>query len=266
MTATATMSATGSAIGGAEDFIKERAAARTRWSDSPESKTFDKWLVGISIVTVTFAGVFAVPNPINKIDPGQTSGQVTAVLLLSLIFAAFAFSTYTTKTSLRQRVEDRHLLGIAASLSDEENKLAENGTDFDTLWKITQRRIRYYHEIATGQARSSFRNGQIAAYTGFAVVIGVAAIAGFTSNGTGAIAASVIGVAGAGLSAYIGSTFMRAQAAASESLREYFLQPVEFSRVLAAERLIETLPEDQRSEHVGTVIRAMIRNDQSKSD
>jgi hypothetical protein len=90
-------------------------------------------------------------------------------------------------------------------------------------------------------------------------IVAVAAIAAFTTSGTGVIAASVIGVAGAGLSAYIGSTFMRAQSDASAQLREYFLQPVEFSRMLSAERLVNSIdvPAD-KSQAVQEIIKAMM--------
>jgi hypothetical protein len=60
-----------------------------------------------------------------------------------------------------------------------------------------------YHKIATQQGRHSFGSAQIAAYGGFAFLIAVAIFAGVTKNGTGAIATSVVGVVGAGMSAYM---------------------------------------------------------------
>ena len=108
--------------------------------------------------------------------------------------------------------------------------------DSGELWAVTQKRIDVYHEIATQQARHSFRSAQVAAYGGFAFLIAVAVFTALSKHGTAAIAASVVGVAGAGMSAYIGSTFMKAQASSSEQLSAYFLQPVQFARALSAER------------------------------
>jgi hypothetical protein len=131
---------------------------------------------------------------------------------------------------------------------------------------ITQKRIDLYHEIATQQSRSSFRSGQIAAYSGFIVIIVVAGIAALTKSGTAAIAASVIGVAGAGLSAYVGSTFMKSQAASAEQLRAYFRQPVEFARMLGAERLLEKVEPGERVRVVERIVQSMtpVRDEQSQ--
>ena len=95
-------------------------------------------------------------------------------------------------------------------------------------------------------------------------MIGVAIFAGLTKNGTGAIAASVIGVAGAGMSAYIGSTFMKAQASSSEQLGAYFLQPVEFARALGAERLLDKLEPGDRAKVVERIVQSVtpIRDEQ----
>lgn len=60
------------------------------------------------------------------------------------------------------------------------------------------------------------------------------------------------------MSGYIGATFMKAQAESSKQLRQFFLQPVEFSRLLGVERLINTLPVEQRSAAVQNVVRTMM--------
>ena len=72
-------------------------------------------------------------------------------------------------------------------------------TDFGALWTATQKRLDYYHKIATTQAERSFMYGQIAAGAGFVVVIIAAFIAGFSRSTAAAIASGVAGVAGGGL-------------------------------------------------------------------
>lgn len=159
------------------------------------------------------------------------------VLLVLLLWVVGAIILWVHEDDLKSAVKDNIRLGIAQELRRQESKLAASGTDFDALWAATQRRIDFYHDIATDQSKKSFRSGQMAAYTGFAVLLIVAGAAVLASNTAAAIAAGTIGVAGAGLSAYIGSTFMKSQMSASEQLRSTFLQPVEFARVLSAERL-----------------------------
>jgi hypothetical protein len=64
-------------------------------------------------------------------------------------------------------------------------------TDFGALWTATQKRLDYYHKIATTQAERSFMYGQIAAGAGFVVVIIAAFIAGFSRSTAAAIASGV---------------------------------------------------------------------------
>lgn len=146
-------------------------------------------------------------------------------------------------------------------LEDEEKRLANESKDgnfkLTTLWLVTQKRINVYHNIATNQAESSFRVGRIVSLVGFLAVVALGVLAAFATNGTAAIAASVVGVAAAGMSGYIGATFMKAQAEASTQLRQFFLQPVETARLLALERLVETLEPEHRTQAVMEIVKTM---------
>jgi hypothetical protein len=155
---------------------------------------------------------------------------------------------------------DQISLGIAAQLGAQEQEIADQAAghpiDFPTIWAANQKRLDYYHLIATSQSRNSFRNGQLASVLGFGMVIVLGIIAARTENTTGAIAAGSVGIAGAAFSAYIGATFMKAQSEASAQLREYFLQPVEAARLLSAERLLEGLEGDNRAQAVNLIIQS----------
>src|SRR5438874_1684431 len=100
--------------------------------------------------------------------------------------------------------------------------------------------------------------GQIAAGAGFVVILLSAVIAGFSRSTAASISAGVIGVSGGGLGAYIGSTFMKSQDAASAQLRAYFSQPLEFSKYLAAERLLTFIGEDDRLPAVNNMISSIM--------
>lgn len=128
------------------------------------------------------------------------------------------------------------------------------------LWTVTHRRLDLYHDIALGQASRSFRNAQMAMILGFALLVGFVIIALQASTTAGAVVAGGLGAVAAALAGYVSRTFVRSQEAAASHLRAYFDQPLEFSRYLAAERLVAdaNLSDEQRAEIVSALAQAMI--------
>ncbi|WP_406476104.1 hypothetical protein [Streptomyces sp. NBC_01615] len=135
------------------------------------------------------------------------------------------------------------------------------------LWSVTNARLALYHRIATGQASASFRNAQTAMWTGFVLLGAFTVAAAFARNTTASIVAGALGVTSAGLAGYVSRTFVRSQESAAGHLRAYFDQPLEFSRYLAAERLIADaeLTSEQRAEILGSLVRAMVASEGSAS-
>jgi hypothetical protein len=126
-------------------------------------------------------------------------------------------------------------------------------------WRLTEERLRIYHEIATRQAQASFRNAQWAIAGGFIVVVASAGAAFYAGNVTITVVIGVLGTAGAALSAYIGRTFLRLQESAAAHLRSYFTQPQEQFRYLAAERLLTILNDgEQKEKSVNQLIQAIV--------
>lgn len=99
-------------------------------------------------------------------------------------------------------------------------------------------RLDHYHGIALGQAKQSFRNAQVAMGMGFVLLIAFAVAALRADSTTGSVVAGVFGGVSAALAGYVSRTFLRSQEVSAAHLRAYFDQPLEFSRFLAAERLI----------------------------
>ncbi|MFJ8926515.1 hypothetical protein ACIRLA_08075 [Streptomyces sp. NPDC102364] len=128
------------------------------------------------------------------------------------------------------------------------------------LWTVTHRRLDLYHEIATGQASRSFRNAQAAMILGFALLAAFVVVALNASTTTGAVVAGGLGAVAAALSGFVSRTFVRSQETAASHLRSYFDQPLEFSRYLAAERLVvdSKLTDEQHAEVVTELAKAMI--------
>ncbi|UPZ30004.1 hypothetical protein MUK60_20810 [Streptomyces sp. LRE541] len=128
------------------------------------------------------------------------------------------------------------------------------------LWTVTHRRLDHYHGIALGQAKQSFRNAQIAMILGFALLVGFVIVALNASTAVGSVVAGGLGAVSATLAGYVSRTFIRSQEAAAGHLRAYFDQPLEFSRYLAAERLVADagLSEERRAEVLSLLVQAMI--------
>jgi hypothetical protein len=97
----------------------------------------------------------------------------------------------------------------------------------------------------------------VAAGVGFLVVIASAIVAALGRSTVGSVSAGLVGLAGGGLGAYIGGTFMRLQENAATQLRAYFSQPLVFSRFLAAERLLDQLDPQTRPLATRELIRAL---------
>jgi hypothetical protein len=71
-----------------------------------------------------------------------------------------------------------------------------------------------------------------------------------------------LGAVAAAFAGYIGRTFVRSQESAASHLRAYFDQPLEFSRYLAAERLLAAAASDltgtQRADVLGTLAQTIV--------
>lgn len=147
--------------------------------------------------------------------------------------------------------------GARATADDADNASTAAGFTLEALWFATQTRMDAYHTIATDQAKRSFAGTQLAMVVGFVIVIGLGVQAARAETLAASVTTGAVGVIGGGLSAYIGKTFMRAQTDASDQLKRFFLQPVENTRLLGAERLIEQLPPEARTAAIMKVIEGM---------
>ncbi|MFI8535389.1 hypothetical protein ACIGMX_34730 [Streptomyces aquilus] len=128
------------------------------------------------------------------------------------------------------------------------------------LWTVTHSRLDLYHDIATGQAQRSFRNAQAAMICGFVLLIIFVVVALNASTTAGSLVAGGLGAVSAALAGFVSRTFVKSQETAAAHLRAYFDQPLEFSRYLAAERLVADagLASEQRAEVLTALVQAMV--------
>ncbi|WP_234365720.1 hypothetical protein [Streptomyces sp. RTd22] len=96
--------------------------------------------------------------------------------------------------------------------------------------------------------------------TGFGLLVIFVVIALNASTTAGSVVAGGLGAVSAGLAGYVSRTFVKSQEVASSHLRAYFDQPLEFSRYLAAERLVADaeLSQEQRAEILTTLVQAIV--------
>jgi hypothetical protein len=238
----------------------EAAAARAAWRESPQRRRALRFIV-ITSCLLALAVLASIPIARGVNEDEEATLVVFVVFVASAYLAGLAGWSYWRQQ--RRAWRDRRLIAKArVELERAEESLPEvaASVDFASLWTITQKRLDYYHQIATSQAEKSFLYGQLAAGIGFALILGCALAAAFAHSSAASIAAALLGVTGGGLAAYIGATFMRSQESASAQLRAYFLQPLEFSKILAAERLLEQITDpDSRTAATTSLVQALSR-------
>lgn len=189
--------------------------------------------------------------------PSLTSSIVTFAFSMA-IFLCACFIGIGGVYDDRGQFRDVRLLERYENLADKQGQLlGEDQLRLGELWGLSEERLRVYHEIATRQAKSSFRNAQWAIVAGFVVIIVGSCAVFLAKDATTAIVVGALGAIGAALSAYIGRTFLRLQETAADHLRSYFDQPREQFRYLAVERLLRHLESDEKK---ATAISELIRS------
>lgn len=195
--------------------------------------------------------------------------SISVPVSLGLILALDFFGDVGERTgekAARERLrsaEQRLVSDVAMQRETGDNSLTTaDGRDdqltLAALWEVTHSRLDLYHQIATKQARRSFFAAQVAAVVGFGVLVGLAIAAIRVHSTVGAITAGTLGTVSAALAGYIGRTFVRSQESAASHLRAYFDQPLEFSRYLAAERLLVGLTSDQRASIIAVLVQDVL--------
>jgi hypothetical protein len=256
------------------DRVAKRHESFVRWQRSDDRRRWFRslWIV-IGVTAVWAAGTpflvyISAPSGWGGVELGQ-SPFLIPVVTVSILggFGATIALLYSYQRA-RRLVWSEAWREEARALSDAEESLAAAGAELDlgALWAVNQQRIEYYHWLAQSQSRVSFQNASIASVAGLMLLIAAGAFAAFAPSVPAAIASGAVGVAGAAMSGFIGSTFIRMQGVATRQMGEFFLQPVEFSRLLGAERLLAMLPDADRAAAVQVILRAALRSDDRSAD
>lgn len=127
-----------------------------------------------------------------------------------------------------------------------------------SLWSQAQNRLDLYQRLAKSQSTISFWMLMLIATSGFVLVGVVAWQAAQSRTTTGGLTAGAVGIVGAGLAGYIGRTFQQTYREATRRLIDYFEQPLQLTRLLAAERLLRRLSGPSADNAVTMIIQAAL--------
>ena len=246
----------------------EAASQREAWRHSLEHHR--AWRIGLActgIGTLIMIIILLGYSLTEKIDvtvpPTDTAFYFASAFG---VFLAGLFGAGIAIRSQHSRFLDMQLLRRYNELTEQQGEiLEEEELRLNQLWRLSEDRLRVYHEIATKQANTSFRNAQWAITGGFIVVIAGSCAVFLAKNIATSVVVGTLGAVGAALSAYIGRTFLRLQENAASSLRSYFDQPREQFRYLAAERLLNHITDDQKKANaINEIIRSMAPDHNSR--
>ncbi len=223
------------------------------------------WLTVVAAAAVGVASFvlyrdYRITLGFEQVLPGQFPYLALAVATAVLFAMLALFVNLAHRDALRREHAERWQVAQARRRLDRAEEAADKRgpLDLTVLWALTQRRLDYYHAVATSQAERSFHQAQRAAAVGFAVLVIAVVVVAFTGSIVVTITAAAVGVIGAALAALLGRSFLRAHETTSERLRLYFEQPFAFSRQLSAERLLILLEAEDRAAAVRDLIRAVM--------
>ncbi|MFI6001289.1 hypothetical protein ACIA98_12820 [Streptomyces sp. NPDC051366] len=237
---------------------KKIKAARERqaWRKSEEYRKAKRLTLYFIFFTPIPAAVGAIISAaIIPDDQQMMAATYGATIGIGMWVYVILFWKLSTRSEWKQAYRDRLLLGeVQEEWKKADLEISAGATDLAPLWDATQKRLDLYHSITTTHAQRSFFWGRIAAGVGLATLLVSAIVAGLASSPTGSVVAGVAGLGAGGLSAYIGATYIKTQDRASDQLRAYFNQPVQFLNLLAAERLLDRLDSENQTAAIRDII------------
>jgi Flp pilus assembly protein TadB len=115
--------------------------------------------------------------------------------------------------------------------------------DLQSLWRYNKDQLQRYHHLVLNYATSARRTTQLTLTTGFAFLLIIGIVAVLARTVPGAIASSVVVAAGAAVTGFVAQAVLRNSDTSSKEVSAFFSHPLDFERMLAAERIIQEMPE-----------------------
>ncbi|MFD7765665.1 hypothetical protein [Streptomyces sp. NPDC059787] len=218
------------------------------------AETVIRWLVALTM-PIFFVGIQSLRRQAEDQRRSETGARVRS--------AEEALENALRSSALTAGPPDTHVIATEAPPPPPPREPPDDRQarlTLSELWAVTHSRLDHYHGIALDQAKQSFRNAQVAMGLGFALLVTFVVLAYNANTTAGSIVAGGLGAVSAALAGYVSRTFIRSQESAARHLHAYFAQPLEFSRYLAAERLMANagLSDEKRADVLRLLVQTMI--------
>jgi hypothetical protein len=116
-----------------------------------------------------------------------------------------------------------------------------NGSRVEALIRANNERLEAYHSLVTTYAESSRLTAKVVIAAGFVFLLLACGAAMIGSNKTVVVAAAAISAVGAVFTGYVASVVLRNSEGSSREVQAFFNHPIQVERILAAERLSDSL-------------------------
>ena len=237
----------------------QEAEKRQAWRESPENAKLSRirrFIWGLTPIAAAGGALVGWSYAGYSHNRGQYAAIGAGIGILTWLYIGIYY-LFLAQRQLKRAFDDRRLLHRSRdALKEAEEKLKESSsTEFGVLWDATQKRLDYYHKIATTQSekklsiRADRFRGRVccnscSCYNCRTVKDSNCLYSCRSNRGCGWRPRGL----------YRGNLYENSGCCIDSAQGSTFLQPLEFSKYLAAERLVKQIPEDDRAKAVQTII------------
>lgn len=207
----------------------------------------------LSTTQASYIGASA--NPISK-------WAVYGGIAIGALLGDMLIITYVRVSKYRDFQNDL----IVKELTKTEEQLPLDGTsELSNLWRANEEQIKGYHRLVLNYAASTRLTTQLVMLAGFLFLLAVSIFAIFSHTLASAVASSVVATAGAAVTGFIARAILRNSESSSREVVNFFSHPLETQRILTAQRLIETMPEESQQQAKLQMIKALTQANRTKA-
>ena len=237
------------------------------WASSPERTWYmerrpviHRWC-GAGLILILFP-VFVITVTLKETDlsPLRIWGITSAVAGLITLgwctvpyWAARRAFAARTRASARYRV-DRALRELRDAMESEK---ANPKVQFARMFELNRGQLDEYQQMTKRQQRTAFTLTWGAAIAALLILIAGSILALRVGDENKYITGGLTAL-GTLLSAFLGKTFFKGHEKAMEQLNHYYLEPSLTGRLLAAERILDQLPQEERSKKAAEILTKLL--------
>jgi hypothetical protein len=218
------------------------------WMTSPENDSYTKTGLRRSTLRAWVAIVLSLVSGASLAYAQGHPGYFvlgTIGLVVSGCMVLWSMAPYwTARRAYFERVQAEKSKAVEDALKHLEGQNSKDALPLTALYIFNRRQLDEYQTLTKRHAEVSFRNAQVAAGIGFAVLVVGAALVVQQKAASASVQYAIGGLStlGALLSTYLSRTYFRSHQEAMTQLAIYYEEPFLTSRALSAERIISRIP------------------------